>query len=345
MLCLNPLYTTGNVAVPCRQCANCRINLLRIWSARLQLESLFHSESCFATLTYEDDQLPLCAEVALDGSVTDRPIPTLVPEHATRFIKHVRNAVRHQNYTFRYFLVGEYGELGEEMHGQGRPHYHVLFFGLGEDREDQLEEIWRKSGDSDEFPHSGGFVTCSEITPGRCSYAARYTMKKLNGDEWSKIRLKGRYPEFSRMSKGGKLRGIGYPAIPWLGHTMSSLDGRKCLARYGDVWSSIRIGGKIWPLGNYMRACLRDYLEIPQNSRERSQFFDFYDESTGELLEPPPLPANYCPREDPLEISTPLRRKLQKEIHQEKVADLKQEAAKRERSYRRKRIDRAAARF
>ena len=111
MICTSPISIKGDngyMFVPCGQCIACRINHAKEWATRIYGESRMHDENIFLTLTYDDEHLPK------DNSVHK--------DEVQRFMKRLRKAVYPDK--VRYFLCGEYG-------GQfGRPHYHVILFGL-----------------------------------------------------------------------------------------------------------------------------------------------------------------------------------------------------------------------
>lgn len=121
-----------------------------------------HRRNCFITLTYNDAHLP-------------RP-GTLVPKHLQEFFKRARHVLGR----FRYFAVGEYGEEN------WRPHYHALIFGadlpdripfkrrggIQVDVSPTLDRIWKK-----------GFTTVGELTEQSAAYCARYTLKKVGGEQ------------------------------------------------------------------------------------------------------------------------------------------------------------------
>lgn len=172
MLCRRPFVPPGaDVPVPCSQCMPCRINRRKLWTSRLLLESMLHSEQCFVTLTYDDEHIPASGN--------------LVPGDAVLWLKRLRKAVYPA--VLRYFLVGEYGEKSL------RPHYHALLFGIGwnERSVELLNQTWGK-----------GFVQCGNVTPQSIRYTVGYVLKKL-----TKVGPDGRVPEFARMSR---MPGIGH---------------------------------------------------------------------------------------------------------------------------------------
>ena len=102
MMCL------ANKRFPCGQCMACRLNKQREKAMRIGHELQYHKESVFITLTYDPEHLPE------NGS--------LVKSDVQKFLKRLRKRLGVER--VRYFLCGEYGELGN------RPHYHLIVFGL-----------------------------------------------------------------------------------------------------------------------------------------------------------------------------------------------------------------------
>lgn len=200
------------------------------------LEAKEHQENCFLTLTYSDDQLPF-------GSST---LATLHPPHLRDWLKSFREAIRPLK--IRFYAVGEYGDVSE------RPHYHVVLFGFptcmhGRSRFgvggrvdccrvcDFVLASWGR-----------GQVDLGSVTRQSCQYIAQYTVKKVRSGidaEW----LQGRYPEFSRQSKG-----IGKGICDEIADMM---------LRYGydksenDVPVAVYHSGKFWPLGGFLRREIR----------------------------------------------------------------------------------------
>lgn len=162
---------------------------------RMEHEQQEHLKSCFATLTYTDDFLPYGYEV-----------PTLVKKHLQLFMKKLRRkferiaAKRKETPPdIRFFGCGEYGDL------TGRPHYHVIIFGVdfSEDRipiadsqsgfpqwqSPTLEKVWGK-----------GRTTICDATFESMSYTAGYVLKKITGKNSGIYKALGIEPEFAAMS-------------------------------------------------------------------------------------------------------------------------------------------------
>lgn len=212
----------GVMPCGCGQCMPCRINRRRLWTHRLILESLVHGDSSFVTLTYSPQNVP-------EGG-------TLVPKHAQDWLKRLRWHVEPR--AIRFFLVGEYGD--ETF----RPHYHAALFGVGRRDTALVEKTW-----------GFGHVVVGDLTPASASYVCGYVTKKLTavGDP----RLGGKFPEFSRMS----LRpGIGGLSLEEIVKVLFSPEGQDLLMVEGDVPRALRHGGKLMPLGRYLRRKLREKI-------------------------------------------------------------------------------------
>lgn len=186
------------------------------------LESFAHESSCFVTLTYSPENLP-------SGN-------TLVPKDCTDFIKRLRFHLGKTK--IRYFLVGEYGDHTE------RPHYHLALFGIGQEFEDLVRTTWGL-----------GHVYVGDLSPHSARYITGYVVKKLTKADDPK--LKGRHPEFARMSKG-----IGKSAIPAIAASLDNDIGRCALNNTVDVPTYLRSNSKTLPLGRYLRGQLRRALDV-----------------------------------------------------------------------------------
>lgn len=151
---------TGDIKLPCGQCIGCRIDRARDWSLRITHEAKLHGSNQFATLTYDEANLPTP--------------PSLSYPDFQLFAKRLRKACG----PFRFFMCGEYGTQSD------RPHYHAILFGIdfpdkkrwgGSDQmptftSDQLTRIWGK-----------GMTVIGAVTPQSANYVARYNLKKITG--------------------------------------------------------------------------------------------------------------------------------------------------------------------
>ncbi len=159
----NEGYYDRPISIACGRCKGCRLERARQWAVRCMHEAQFHDQTSFITLTYDKENLPR------GGS--------LEVEDWKKFAKRLRKNVG----PFRYFHCGEYTD-------DDRPHYHALLFGQNFqedrtywktsksgfrlDRSPTLEKLWPQ-----------GFSTIGELTLESAAYVARYSMKKINGDE------------------------------------------------------------------------------------------------------------------------------------------------------------------
>ena len=156
MACASPIVVKhpkkGFVRVPCGFCRLCRISRQSEWSARLRFEQIKSERlgygNAFVLLSYDDEHLP-------PGGVFKRDCQL--------FLKRLRRNIDYYDVyhrpDFKYFLVSEYGD------NTGRPHYHVLFFGI-----DFTSAVFRQSW-------SLGFVSPRPILSGGIRYVLKYLEK------------------------------------------------------------------------------------------------------------------------------------------------------------------------
>jgi len=218
MLCKKP-YMQGVLPFGCGQCTPCRINKRRLWANRILLESMCHDKSSFVTLTYSPDKIP--------------KNNSLEPKHYKDFFKRLRYHLNGEK--IRYFICGEYGDKSE------RPHYHAAIFGLGILDSKIIESCWKH-----------GFTYTGDLTADSASYIAGYVTKKMTKKD--DPRLKGRYPEFGRMSLKP---GIGALAVPKIIDVLTSHYGSDEVMCNKDVPMYLKTGRKKMPLGRYLREKMR----------------------------------------------------------------------------------------
>lgn len=156
MSCCRPIHVDSVrnlygelVPVPCRHCLSCRVDNIKSWEYRCKYEYI-SKPSAFVTLTYDDYHLRFQNEGTLRATFSKLPdstgvgfcdfalrsgfSPTLDRAEFTSYIDSVRHKIKrlpdgfcHSNRIdkdFKYIACGEYGDQF------GRPHYHVIFFGL-----------------------------------------------------------------------------------------------------------------------------------------------------------------------------------------------------------------------
>lgn len=224
--------SSAGTAYGCGQCGPCRYNRRRIWVHRIMLEAAQFEHNAFVTLTYDDDNIPAGGN--------------LVPKDTQDFLKRLRSRVAPSR--FRYYLVGEYGDVTQ------RPHYHAALFGFrsciyGQSRYtksrkdccywcDLVRDVWRS-----------GNVFLGTLEDDSAGYLAGYVVKKMTHKD--DPRLAGRHPEFGRMS----LRpGIGRDALFEIADSLMKYELNEVMS---DVPSALRHGSKQLPLGRYLRRNLR----------------------------------------------------------------------------------------
>ena len=179
--------------LPCGQCIGCRLKYSQEWAVRLMHEKQMHEESCFITLTINDESL----------FARENPF-SLDKSEFQRFMKRLRKRYGKE---IRYFHCGEYGEKNH------RPHYHAILFGVDfEDKKlfrirDEIR-LYESETLAQLWPY--GFVTIGEVTMESCAYVARYVTKKIKGKDaekhyirWDPLTGEGIpiEPEYATMSR------------------------------------------------------------------------------------------------------------------------------------------------
>lgn len=211
------------IEIPCGQCIGCRLQRSREWADRCLMEMLttsdkIYCDTWFVTLTYDDKNLP-SEEYIVPDTGEQLFLHSLCKEDLQKFIKDLREAfatkeknrlsllgLDPERQKIRYFACGEYGTLS------GRPHYHLIIFGLAIDdlkfykmsdvgypyyNSEWLSGIWKK-----------GHVVVAQAAWENCAYVARYVTKKITGEKAKEIYFDFHLqPEFSLMSLKP---GIGY---------------------------------------------------------------------------------------------------------------------------------------
>lgn len=190
--------------LPCRHCVGCRLDKSREWANRVVMEQLYHSDSWFLTLTYNDEYLPR-------SFATDPETGEILSVHSTLVKSHVQDFLKLLRYhclpdRIRYFMSGEYGMKTY------RPHYHLLIFGL------KLNDLSQISSNFAGQPYfvsklitslwPYGIHILGPVTWQSAAYVARYTMKKAtHGFDKSWYSSANIVPEYQSMSLKP---GIGY---------------------------------------------------------------------------------------------------------------------------------------
>lgn len=147
--------------LPCGTCIGCRTAKAKEWAVRCALEDAVYDVTCFVTLTFDEVHVPV----------------TLDRRHVQLYAKRVRTAEGR----VRYFASGEYGERN------GRPHYHVLLFGVSPTSQ-SLVRAWSRWRCDRRHVHTDaagcervavGFVSAEVANAARIAYTAGYCAKKI----------------------------------------------------------------------------------------------------------------------------------------------------------------------
>lgn len=151
---------------------------------------------------------------------------------------------------FRYFGCGEYGSR------TFRPHYHFVLFGIDAAAAESLALA--------RWPY--GFVASRPFVLEHARYVAGYVVKKLNRHDDDRL-PQGCIPEFANMSRRPA---VGRYGLFGFHEYFFSRSGSDYLAKYRDVPTQLRIGGRIFPLGSTMRRWLREDLGVSADDPDRT---------------------------------------------------------------------------
>jgi len=146
MTCTKPIEINGDLSFPCGKCMSCRVQRTQEWSIRLMHEKTDWDHSIFVTLTYSDEKLPTSGK--------------LQKSDLQKFLKRLRKSYQSP---IKYYASGEYGEK------YGRPHYHLIIFGMSPEDQITIEKAWNQ-----------GMVHIGTVTLESCRYVASYIQKKQN---------------------------------------------------------------------------------------------------------------------------------------------------------------------
>lgn len=159
---------------PCGKCAACRRSRTREWANRVMHELYYWEKSCFVTLTYSDENVPF--------SLSKRELQL--------FIKRLRKSIEPN--IIKYFGCGEYGEK------HGRPHYHLIIFGL--DVKSDCFKYMRRVNNKNYYSVDAweyGYIDIGNVNYKSAAYVAGYIQKKLGVASYP-----GREPPFQIQSQG-----------------------------------------------------------------------------------------------------------------------------------------------
>lgn len=175
MSCINPILLKDlNQYVPCGKCQPCLKRNAQSWAFRLMVEEKKSFYSLFVTLTYSNENVPVCK----NGM-------TLNKKDVQKFFKRLRK--NNPGISLKYFVVGEYGTK------TWRPHYHFLIFLNRRLFFNDILKAWSLDGKEIGNIHIG-YVSGNSVM-----YTLKYMMKSKRVPAYKDD---VRVPEFRTMSKG-----------------------------------------------------------------------------------------------------------------------------------------------
>lgn len=110
------------ILIPCGKCLECLRDKQNEWVVRLYMESKYHSNILFFTLTYSPDSVP-----ELVHRPTGEIYRTVYKKHLQDWFKRFRQRYFKKygvTADLKYFITSEYGPKTK------RPHYHGIIFGV-----------------------------------------------------------------------------------------------------------------------------------------------------------------------------------------------------------------------
>lgn len=280
MFCKNPQFVDrkkSDALRRCGWCMPCRFKDRQVWKSRIVLESHRHSSNVFLTCTYADEHLPSSPYVHVfkpsrhQGAHCVKYAPYSVrPDHHETFLKDLRYHYDAQfNSKLRFFGVAEYGEK------TNRPHFHYALFNFPRCCGPGARYIGRRfipcSCRVCSFVGSvwsKGNVFLGDLNNDSASYISGYVTKKLTSDksEFNQEILKGRFPEFSRMSTRPGIASYVADRIAYEINFSELFHQQTC-----EPPPFLVQNGKKLPLGRYLSAKVNENLSIQKTTREKLQ--------------------------------------------------------------------------
>lgn len=254
LCCERPFMVDGKSPVRCGRCRPCRVAVKQEWVNRAEFEHRRAGVSSFVTLTYDEPHLPA------DRSVS-RPEIRAFLQRLRKRLQRCGDA-RLSSVRFRPWGPAEYGERF------GRPHYHVILFGL----DPCLVESHVKAAWVDGVGDPKGNVHVGLLDRGGISYVAQYCVKHMTSKRDD--RLDGRAPEF-----------MVYPSRPPLGaglvdgmfQALNTPAGLAKIAELGDVPGVVRMEGREVPIGRTLRRRLRKMFGLDSELHTQARVKAWHD--------------------------------------------------------------------
>lgn len=254
-LCKYPINNkdAGGI-VPCGQCLPCRINKRKKKTTRLSLEGQLHEHTAFVTLTYMDAFLPVDLYHPRTGEVShSHPLGCLDKLAIAKFMKRLKSNVRRHcgremANGIRFFCAGEYGD------DFGRPHYHLVIWGLPEKYWYFINLSWRDPR-TKELMCDPDRITIEEPRSmwDVGQYCCSYMMKSLHREGAKE--LEGRPPEFQTSSMS-----IGAKSVPAIAQVFNKLSGSIYIETNNDIPRTLFMMGRQMPIDRYLREKILEAL-------------------------------------------------------------------------------------
>lgn len=164
------------------------------------MEQQYHSDSCFVTLTYDEDSLARLPDSKVIITTTQGDIirKSLQFDDLMLFWKRLREDI---DKPIMYYASGEYGSKVRYPSAM-RPHFHAIVFGLGVNQHTRqlLKDNWRYC---DSYRFDGCKAGLAYAEADSMLYVASYVRKKLVGKLGKQEYIdKGLIPPDSRSSNG-----------------------------------------------------------------------------------------------------------------------------------------------
>lgn len=174
--------------VPCGQCVFCKLNESLDMAKRCMLETKFHKDNYFVTLTYDNEHLPFGPYTDVEtGEVSIRA--TLYKKDVQDFMKRLRMKIERATgvkLDLSYLVCGERGEKFD------RPHYHAILFGCPfddlkpYDKSDPANGIPLFTSKFLDETWGNGMCVVGNVDFESCAYVARYSLKKMTSEQRKK---------------------------------------------------------------------------------------------------------------------------------------------------------------
>lgn len=250
--------------VPCGKCTSCRLSYASNWANRLVIEQQYHKNNYFATLTYDNYNVPVAniydssIEIGKRKVIENRERSTIVLEEGDRltlYKKDVQDFKKRLRRYMEYHGIADdlmFYEAGEYGGKTARPHYHMIIFNLWLPKNDIENMTYR---DGKEYWRSKlinklwgkGITELSPMNWSNAAYTARYCLKKIGNSkkDYEKAGIKPEYTQASTCPAIG-LRGFydQLDAIQTLDKIIVPTKGSQMPPRYYDRKLDILMGGQ-----------------------------------------------------------------------------------------------------